>query len=530
MKLKSFVYFLFVTLLLISINRVNVFALNESDFVYIPPGSFIMGNNSGNTDECPEHRVHITKGFLIYNHEITQKEWVDVMETEPWKDPDKNPNEDFFETGDQYPAIYMTWNEAQSFISKLNEGMPETVYRLPTEAEWEYACRADIFDEHTLFYFGNNPDLMTLNGWYLDNSYDNDLEKKYAHEVMQKLPNRWGIYDMHGNVMEWCHDELPFYTDQEQWDPVGPDSSPSRAIRGGDLKTPALRTLISENDCSSHNRHYRSIGGYGYDLGFRVIRLRTGFIDTDGDGLMDDEDNCPTVAGADQTDTDGDYMGDICDPDDDNDGVPDVDDEEPLDWTIATPPAAVGTGKIIIDVSNPLNPPDIRLTNVKTMPDDDYEINPTDKPDGTRFPYGLVSFKITGINEGDTVMVRITLPGAVSGAADYYKVDDNGFFRFTNASIDDTGIILTLTDNGDRNSGDLDGLSNGEILDPGGYAIGLGDFNNDNALDLADVILVLRILSRVESLTPDMTEDPDGDGKISLNDVIFILQKLGRVR
>ncbi len=110
-------------------------------------------------------------------------------------------------------------------------------------------------------------------------------------------------------------------------------------------------------------------------------------------------------------------------------------------------------------------------------------------------------------------------------------MDDNGFFRFTtNASIDDTGIILTLTDNGDRNSGDLDGLSNGEILDPGGYAIGLGDFNNDNALDLADVILVLRILSRAESSTPDMTEDPDSDGKISLNDVIFILQKLGRVR
>jgi len=158
--------------------------------VYIPPGEFLMGSpeGEGRPDEHPQHRVRITKGFYMGATEVTQAQWKAVMGTEPWKGKPhtgKSPNA---------AANSVPWNAAIEFCKRLSRNTGRSS-RFPTEAEWEYACRAGTT---TPYYFGNDPSRLSEYAWYKANSDGR------PHEVARKRPNRWGLFDMHGNVFEWC--------------------------------------------------------------------------------------------------------------------------------------------------------------------------------------------------------------------------------------------------------------------------------------------------------------------------------------
>ena len=196
------------------------------EFVWIAPGTFLMGSPTSDEmaddEEWPQHEVTITQGFWLGKYEVTQEQWEAVMGTTPWVERDNvqaNPN---------HPAVYISWNDTQAFIEKLNAAMGEELYRLPTEAEWEYACRAGTT---TRWSFGDDESQLKEYAWYWDNACD--VGECYAHAVGLKKPNPWGLYDMHGNVWEWCQDRYESYTSRAQTDPAGPVSGFDRTHRGG---------------------------------------------------------------------------------------------------------------------------------------------------------------------------------------------------------------------------------------------------------------------------------------------------------
>jgi len=169
------------------------------DFVDIPAGSFFMGSTKGESNERPVRRVTITKGFQIGKYEVTQGEWWAVMETTIRQQRDKicastycPPNEPDYliqAEGSDYPVYFVSWNESQEFIRRLNAMNDGYTYRLPTEAEWEYVARSSETSDQV----GN----LDSFAWYSNNSGGR------PHKVGTKLPNKWGVYDMLGNVYEW---------------------------------------------------------------------------------------------------------------------------------------------------------------------------------------------------------------------------------------------------------------------------------------------------------------------------------------
>ena len=172
-------------------------------FVLIPVGNFMMGSRFspkeavhkyGGEEEMyrPEHRRHsvkITKPFYMQSTEVTQGQWESVMGDKPSY---------FQDCGDNCPVENVKWDKVQEFIRSLNERSEGHDYRLPTEAEWEYANRAG---KETEFVFGDEQDKLGEYAWYLENS------EEETHQVRKKEPNAWGIYDMHGNVLEWVEDD-----------------------------------------------------------------------------------------------------------------------------------------------------------------------------------------------------------------------------------------------------------------------------------------------------------------------------------
>jgi formylglycine-generating enzyme required for sulfatase activity len=153
------------------------------EMVYIPPGEFMMGSENGDKDERPVHRVTISQAFYIGRYEVTQAQWQAAM--------GDNPSH-FKDCGGNCPVERVSWKDAQNFINKLNESNDGFRYRLPTEAEWEYACRAGTTGD----YAGTLSEMA----WYGKNSGSK------THAVGGKQPNAWGLADMHGNVWEWCQD------------------------------------------------------------------------------------------------------------------------------------------------------------------------------------------------------------------------------------------------------------------------------------------------------------------------------------
>ena len=195
----------------------------------IPAGTFMMGSPEtakDRNDDEHQHMVTISKAFYMQTTEVTQGQWKAVMGTEPWKGQKLSG---YVKEGDNYAAVYVSWNDAVAYCKKLSEKEGKT-YRLPTEAEWEYACRAGT---ETTWSFGDDEKALGDYAWYDENA--DDIGEEYAHQVGLKKPNSFGLYDMHSNVFEWCHDHFgeDYYQQSPEKDPTGPASGSSRVLRGG---------------------------------------------------------------------------------------------------------------------------------------------------------------------------------------------------------------------------------------------------------------------------------------------------------
>jgi len=182
------------------------------EFVWVPGGCFQMGSNRGDADEKPVHKVCVD-GFYIGKYEVTQGQWRKLMGNNPAR----------FKKGDNYPVEQVSWDDCQLFVRKLN-GQSNKTFRLPTEAEWEYACRSGGRDEQ--YSGGNDIDRVA---WYSSNS------RKSTRAVGGKAVNGLGLYDMSGNVWEWCSDwyDSNYYQKSPRQNPQGPDSGSYRVARGG---------------------------------------------------------------------------------------------------------------------------------------------------------------------------------------------------------------------------------------------------------------------------------------------------------
>ena len=197
------------------------------EMVWIAPGTFLMGRYPGEQHslgrEAPQHQVTLSQGFWMGKYELTKAQWRAVMATTPWS------GKAYVSQSPDSPAVYVSWNDAQAFISALSDLTGKT-FRLPTEAEWEYAYRAGTT---TRFYWGADPEYTSVSeyAWCRVNSLD--AEEGYAHSVGKKCPNAWGLYDMSGNVWEWCDDWYGSYSTEAVTDPHGATAGSGRVVRGG---------------------------------------------------------------------------------------------------------------------------------------------------------------------------------------------------------------------------------------------------------------------------------------------------------
>ena len=201
------------------------------DFIYISPGEFWMGSpedESGRNSNEKRHRVRLTRGYYMQTTPVTQAQWEAVT--------GENPSR-FKQAGPNAPVEQVSWDDVQEFIRKLNQRERTDRFRLPMEAEWEYACRAGT---ETAFCNGPITDLggLDLNldkvGWFDGNSGGT------TQPVGKKEPNAWGLYDMHGNVWEWCQDWFGAYLDDPVTASRGPEKGSDRVLRGGSWSNGAL--------------------------------------------------------------------------------------------------------------------------------------------------------------------------------------------------------------------------------------------------------------------------------------------------
>lgn len=218
----------------------------KMQFVWCPPGTFLMGNpeskKDGGDDEIA-HKVTLTRGFWIGKYEVTQAQWEAVMGSNPSEF--KNP---------ENPVEKVCCRDAMEFCKELSARKEGLTYRLPTESEWEYACRAG---STRAFSFGNDETQINDYAWFEKNSGGK------THPVGKKKPNAWGLFDMHGNVWEWCLDFYGNYPDGPVTDPTGFPSGTSRVNRGGSWN-------ISADLCRSPKRAMDNTNSWINTLGFRV--------------------------------------------------------------------------------------------------------------------------------------------------------------------------------------------------------------------------------------------------------------------
>lgn len=236
--------------------KTKTFTANGVSFTMMPVegGEFTMGATSEQTgyasDELPTHRVTLSS-YMIGETEVTQELWQAVMGYKPTSDGSQWSSS--YGLGAQFPAYYISWNDVQEFITKLNNITGET-FRMPTEAEWEYAARGGNKSKGYL-YSGSNT--IGNVAWYADNSGSK------THAVKTKSPNELGLYDMSGNVWEWCSDWYGSYSSNAQTDPTGPTSGSTRVARGGGWSNRASYCRVAFRNNASPSFRY---GHYGFRL------------------------------------------------------------------------------------------------------------------------------------------------------------------------------------------------------------------------------------------------------------------------
>jgi formylglycine-generating enzyme required for sulfatase activity len=232
----------------------------STPLVWIPPGKFTMGSpkSEGGQNQV---QVTLTKGYWLGRYEVTQLEWQTVMQTTPWEGKNN------VKEGDDYAATYVTWDDAMKFCEKLTETERQAgrlpagwKYMLPTEAQWEYACRAGTT---TRYSFGDKESDLGDYAWFVENAANGGAGN--PHYVGSKKANPWGLSDMHGNVWEWCRDcfatKLPGGTEPE----VSAGDS-RRVMRGGAWSN-------SAGTCRSAHRDGHAPDFQDDDLGFRVAAV-----------------------------------------------------------------------------------------------------------------------------------------------------------------------------------------------------------------------------------------------------------------
>jgi formylglycine-generating enzyme required for sulfatase activity len=235
------------------------------EMVWIPAGEFDMGSNDFESEKKPVHRVRIGKGFWMGKYEVTNGQYRRFLADSGYDgrgEADGDYQKHFRGNSDQptgadYPMIWVSWNNAQAFCRWLSQKVNGTV-RLPTEAEWEYACRAGTTSR---FYSGNTDSDLDGIAWHGGNSGGK------THPVGQKQANAWGLHDMSGNVWEWCQDWYGTYPSGEMTDPTGASSGSRRVLRGGSwLSNPVY--------CRSAYRYDSDPSYTGDNDGFRVVGVR----------------------------------------------------------------------------------------------------------------------------------------------------------------------------------------------------------------------------------------------------------------
>ncbi len=230
--------------------------------VWMPKGSFLMGSPDTEVghhpNEGPQHTVTFSAGFWMGKYELTKRQWQAVMGTTPWF------GQDHVLVDPESPAVYVSWDDAKDFLNTLN-ALTGKSFRLPTEAEWEYACRAGMADR---FYWGDDPGDVSISDYAWWDGDTNPGGQTYAHVAGGKTANAWGLNDMSGNVSEWCEDDwhedyngAP--TGGEAW--VDSPRSSYRRIRGGSWFNYA-------NFCRSASRSSTDAAHADNNFGFRLAR------------------------------------------------------------------------------------------------------------------------------------------------------------------------------------------------------------------------------------------------------------------
>jgi formylglycine-generating enzyme required for sulfatase activity len=243
----------------------------KMELVLIPAGEFMMGNKfpaaeavklfggkeATYANEYPRHKVTISKPFYMGVYEVTQAQWETLMDSKPYA------GKMVTKVGPEYPVSWAHSNEAIEYCSKLSKKLGKTV-KLPTEAQWEYACRAG---SDTAFCYGDDPKKIGEYGWFGGNMIDNEKVKTYARKGGLLKPNAWGLYDMHGNVWEWCRDwySKDIYASGQNVDPEYTTETKHSTSRGGSWYNGeiCLRSAARNSWTGPNYRHY--------NYGFRVI-------------------------------------------------------------------------------------------------------------------------------------------------------------------------------------------------------------------------------------------------------------------
>ncbi|MBI2431580.1 MAG: formylglycine-generating enzyme family protein [Candidatus Hydrogenedentes bacterium] len=244
----------------------------DISFVWCPAGTFLQGGEltpqetvtlvrgreEWYADEHPAHEVTLGEGFWISRMEITRAQWSKVMGSRPWGgEADADQTQDLV-----LPATHVSWKDANLFVAALNK-LGRGTFSLPTEAQWEYACRAGTT---TPYFFGQDAAAMGDFAWYRENTQA--VKEMWPHQVASKQANAWGIYDLLGNVEEWCLDFYAPYAGAAGTDPAGPERGDYAVVRGGAYHTfPAyLRSASRSSLRTDVAREY---------TGFRIVRRRS---------------------------------------------------------------------------------------------------------------------------------------------------------------------------------------------------------------------------------------------------------------